>query len=151
MQNHTDYICWTFLHCEFSNEDVKSHWLHLFDLLLLFVSSMRTFLGTILESKFSRSPPNTGTLQEMYSASDWFFIIILFWNWENKSESGIHLFWLLNSFPNQTTFSLEFLSSKIYTIIFQTKLDLVWNCLSFWWNIFPPPNQTGFDLETDTE
>ena len=37
MLNHTCCICLTFLHCVFSNvssnswEDIKSHWLHLFD------------------------------------------------------------------------------------------------------------------------
>ena len=41
MLNHTCCICLTFLHCVFSNvssnswEDIKSHWLHLFDFFCL--------------------------------------------------------------------------------------------------------------------
>ena len=62
-------------------------------------------------------------------------------------EIGLRFLSSYNSdfFQNQTGFHLEFLSSKIYTIIFQTKLDLVWNCLSCGLNIFPPkPNWIWF-------
>ena len=69
----------------------------------------------------------------------------------------------------QTRIGLEFLSAEISNIVFQTKLDLVWNLfpskfgtfifqtkLDLVWkylSIFEDnfPNQTGFGLETDTE